>query len=284
MRKGKKFLKNLNSNFNKNYLILNKITIANNFINDNKYLQIGTKNSLEKKIKAVIPRQKRDFIGDKELEKIIEWDNVKVLRTNNKEFKLNKIKIYQYKLCILLLSLSGGRISDLIPINFYNLKNLLEFNYIGLYVQKDKKHRRIFLKNSFLKEKIKFFYLLLLNELKNLDIDITSLKEIPLFFKLKPALNKKKLIILKKSTITNELNTILSAACKHLNITKKINTDDTFKTKKINQLEIKKYITSHSFRITKISFLIKRIGLYKTMQQIGHSYPNTTLLYNRKLK
>jgi len=185
---------------------------------------------------------------------------------------------------MLLLSLSGGRISDLMLLNFSNIKYLLEHNYLGLYVQKDKKHRRVYLKNTFLKENIHKFYLLLLEELATINIGPEISQATPLFFKLKPLLLEKKIVILNKNTVINELNTFLFAACKHFKIIKKIKAYDSFDTKRAQYLETTKYITSHSFRITKISFLIKRIGLYKTMQQIGHAYPNTTLLYNRNMK
>jgi len=282
LRKGNNFIKPQNIN-NKNFFIINKINFINNFKNSgNPYLNLLPFS--KKKLKITIPRPKRDFISENELIKIIMWEDVVVLRPNAKKFKLHLIKCYQYKLSMLLLSLSGGRISDLLTINFHNLKNLLKNDYIGLYIQKDKKHRRIFLKNDFLKKNIKKYFNLLLEKLNFFGINTTLLQAIPLFFKLKPLLIEKKLINLKKSTIINELNTFLSAACVYLNITKKIKIDDAFKNKKIQHLEVKKYITSHSFRITKISILIKRIGLYKTMLQIGHSYPNTTLLYNRNLK
>jgi len=66
LRKGKKILKSSNI-YKKNIYIFNKINIVKNPINPAQLLLPP----LKKKIKITIPRQKRDFIIEDELKKII---------------------------------------------------------------------------------------------------------------------------------------------------------------------------------------------------------------------
>ena len=74
------------------------------------------------------------------------------------------------------------------------------------------------------------------------------------------------------NTVKTEFGSLLISAVKTFNFKYYDKTTKTYRPK---------YITSHSFRITIITKLIKKFGIENACDIIGHKNINTTLIYNR---
>jgi len=72
------------------------------------------------------PRHKRDIISSLEFNKLIDLEEVFLLKNKEKIYRANTRQYLQIKILMILLFLSGCRVSELTCISFKNLRNILK--------------------------------------------------------------------------------------------------------------------------------------------------------------
>jgi len=248
-----------------NIIIQNKNNFSNNFITqlNEKYKDVNLPltNSAFPFIKNKRnPRQPRDIISYKELIKLVEMDEYYIISWN-KIVSLKYYKKLQVRIAMLLLYLTGCRVSEISGINFKELDTILKEAVIRLWINKDKKPRIIYLNNKVLLKKLNNNYILLKEFCVSNNIYIQN--DLTIFFKLK-SIGKN--YIMESTSLKNSLRSLLNKILSFLKQSKYTN----------------KTWSTHSFRYSIITKLIEKQGIEKTSEFIGHKHINTTQIYYKK--
>ena len=242
-------------------LILNQnINSKLTFIKDSYNITITKRfNKKQKKI----TKKKRDIIAYKEFFDIINA-NKYFLINNQGYIRESNTKVFlQLKIILILLYLTGCRISELTALTFYDLEKTLKTTSLGIWSHKDSTSRIIPIKNKILLNKLSENYYNLKEYCIKNNI-IYNYYENYIFFKVIKINN---IPIAKNMSRSSTIKDLVNVVLKYYILTKYPD----------------KVWSTHSFRYTLINKLIASVGIEKTSKFIGHKHINTTQLYIKNL-
>lgn len=230
--------------------------IENNYVKKNFHLYI--------KPRTVVTKPTRDIITPQEFNFIINSEELYSLKNNTVVYKLRKRTYFQVKIIMILLYLTGCRISEITCLSFFDINNALKKASIKIWSGKDGQERLIPLKNRVMLKKLKFYF----EELKEFCINKEIFYSNDTFICFK---------VVKLSGVLTAVNLSIKNTMKeYINCVLKFYTNSS-------QFANKNWST-HSFRHTLITKLIDNAGLVAASQFIGHKHLNTTQFYYNKQK
>lgn len=202
------------------------------------------------------PRLNRDIITPTDLKEILKEEEFYTTNRNKLNI-LTKYKFFQIKIAMILLYLTGCRISEISNITLKDLKVILKEQVIRIWCKKDSNQRIIYLTNKQLLNQ-------LYKNLNNLILYCEKNKIIlnnnkTFFFKIK---RYDDYYTIENTNLKNSLRSLLNKVL------------DILGNSKFN-----KVWSTHSFRYSIITKLIDKHGIEKTSEFIGHKYIQTTQIY-----
>ena len=257
-----------NPKFNNVYPILSENYVIPHTPNQN-YIDLVKLNFNEINFKQLNKKQKkntkkkRDIIAYKEFFDIINA-NKYFLINNQGYIRESNTKVFlQLKIILILLYLTGCRISELTALTFYDLEKTLKTTSLGIWSHKDSTSRIIPIKNKILLNKLSENYYNLKEYCIKNNI-IYNYYENYIFFKVIKINN---IPIAKNMSRSSTIKDLVNVVLKYYILTKYPD----------------KVWSTHSFRYTLINKLIASVGIEKTSKFIGHKHINTTQLYIKNL-
>jgi len=227
-----------------------------------KFKQNLIKSNLLVKKCEVIPKRKRDLILEPDLLHILDLDEIFLIKCNI-VYTAKPWIFIQIKICILLLYVTGCRISEVTTFTFKDISLILKEGCVRIWVSKDKVQRTVYISNKKFLRRLDIYF----NSLKAYCIDNNIVYDYNsyIFFKLKRINN---VLVAVNSAPVSTMKEIVNNCLKYITATEKS--------------ALNKAWSTHSFRHSVITKLIEKKGIEKTSEFIGHKHIITTQLYHKK--
>ena len=242
--------------YNLKHRVTDSIDFHNTLITDIKPKKI-------RKTENIIKKKARDLINEADLLFLLKFDD----RKSYKSGKIVTISIrnwFQLRIGLILLYLTGCRVSEIGHLTFKDIEKLLKDSTLSLWITKDKLPRVIYFRNVKLLKELDDIYHSYKSYCLTLGL-VINLNETYVFFKVIEVNGIQKAA---NTSVVSYLKSIVNYFLQYV----------TFTSSK----HLSKGWSTHSFRHSIITRLINEVGIEKTCDFIGHTTIATTQLYHKK--